>query len=312
MKKNIVSFIFPFLLLLLIIFAPEASEGAANGLVLWYRQVLPALMPFTLILQVMMANGTVLACSRFLNVITKKIFGLSPVCSFCILSGFLCGFPTGALTAVQAADNHLISQDEAQILVGTCNNAGPMFISSYILEKQLHVAEQRGILTCLFYLSAILWLFIRSRMLTRTHTADSYFSPDKPLYAPTGTDISYRSILLKSAELMLKIGVFMMLFSIFSTIMSSFTFIPEKAAAILSLLIEITTGAASISVLSISNQIKTVLIMSGTAFGGLCIAAQTYSIIHSQKLSFVTYLMDKLIISLMTACLTFLCIKLSV
>lgn len=306
MKETVFSVLLCLLVVLLIIFAPAASAGAASGLILWYRQVLPALMPFTLILQLMMAGGTVSWLGRLVGPLTRKVFGLSPACSFCILTGFLCGFPMGALTAAQTLEQKLITRQEAQLLASACNNAGPMFLSSYILEQQLHAGSRRPMLTLIFYGSALLWLWLRSLFLhsrlQQTQPSDS----DKKL-----TAIPFRRIMLNTSELMLKIGISMMIFAILCEILNTVSGISPKTSAIISMLLEITNGAAAISSLPLSNEIKTVLIMSGTSFGGLCIALQTYTVIHSQKLSFVKYLIDKAAVSLLTGSLTLLWLRIS-
>ena len=110
---------------------------------------------------------------------------------------------------------------------------------------------------------------------------------------------------------MLKIGVSMMIFAIFCEVINSMSVISPENASLLTMLMEITNGAHAIAVLSLTDKIKTVLIMSGTAFGGLCIAFQTYTVIHSQKLSFVKYLMDKTAISLLTGTLALLWLQIS-
>ena len=308
MKEKAVSVLLCLLLLLLIIFAPAVSSGAAGGLILWYSQVLPALMPFTLILQLMMAGGTVSWLGQIMGPAIVRIFGLSPACSFCILSGFLCGFPMGALTASQMLEQKLISKKEAQLLSSACNNAGPMFLGSYILEQQLHAGDKRPVLMIIFYGSALLWLWFRSLFI---HPGAVTSSSPAIRKHKTASAVSFRYILLNSSELMLKIGVSMMIFAIFCEVINSMSVISPENASLLTMLMEITNGAHAIAVLSLTDKIKTVLIMSGTAFGGLCIAFQTYTVIHSQKLSFVKYLMDKTAISLLTGTLALLWLQIS-
>lgn len=306
MKEKAISILLCFLLILLIIFAPSASVGASKGLILWYSQVLPSLLPFTLILQMMMNSGTVLWLGSISGPVISKVFGLSPSGSFCILTGFLCGFPMGALTASQIFEQKLINKEETQLLAAACNNAGPMFLSSYILEQQLHTGNRRPVLTLIFYGSALLWLWIRSRLL---HTKP--ISPQASFSRKKNTSVSFRQILLNSSELMLKVGVSMMIFAIFCEIIQGISGISPENAAFVTMFMEITNGANAIAGLSLTNKIKTVLIMGGTAFGGLCIAFQTYTVIHAQKLSLIKYLLDKAAISLITGILTLLYFQIS-
>lgn len=308
MKEKALSVLLCCLLFLMLAFAPSVCAGAAKGLILWYRQVLPALMPFTLIVQLMMSGNTVLWLSRISAPLIRKIFGLSPACSFCLLTGYLCGFPMGALTAAQSLEKKRIRREEAQLLAASCNNAGPMFLSSYILDQLLKTGSRRPVFIVIFYGSALLWMWLRSRFLPscRNSIHDSNTAMHEQ---DSGT--SFRDILLRSSELMLKVGITMMIFAIFCEVLYMLPGISPSFSAAAAMLLEITNGACAVSVLELPDKTKTVLIMGGTAFGGLCIAFQTYTVIHAQKLSLIKYLLDKAAISLITGILTLLYFQIS-
>ena len=63
-------------------------------------------------------------------------------------------------------------------------------------------------------------------------------------------------------------------------------------------LLEITTGINYISSTSLNENIKIVLIMGITAFGGFSALAQTNSVINTTRLSIGTYLKNKIISNL--------------
>lgn len=60
MKTKKLSVFFLIGLFLLMLFSPETvATGAANGLLLWYRQVLPVLFPFLLITGLMIRTESI-------------------------------------------------------------------------------------------------------------------------------------------------------------------------------------------------------------------------------------------------------------
>ena len=304
-KKQFCAILLLLLPFFLVIFAPQAAKGAANGLVLWFNQVLPVLFPFSFILQLIIASDALSVVSPLPAPVIGKLFHLSAPCGFCILSGFLCGFPMGAMTASQALEHKMISREEAQLLAGICNHASPMFFTGYTLNQTLPEHPLKPFLLLIFYISPLLWLWIRC--LFRHHFHPSLST--KPITAAFENKrqiFPTRILLLNSAELMLKIGVCMMFFSIFQEIIRSLPFISPSSAAVLSLFLEITSGSAAISRLPWTEFQKTIFIMGGTAFGGLCIAFQSYTVLKSKTLSFVQYLADKSAVGIITAALVWI------
>ena len=305
MKKQLSAILLLSLPVFLLIFAPQAAKGAAHGLILWFNQVLPVLFPFSFILQLIIASDALFIISPWTAPVIRKLFRLSAPCGFCILSGFLCGFPMGAMTTSQAYENKIISCDEAQLLAGICNHASPMFFGGYILGQTLQNHPLRLYLLLIFYISPLLWLWIRCFF--RYYLHPSLSTPDvSAAFLPTHKAFDTRLLLLNSAELMLKIGVCMMFFSIFQEIIQSLPFISPSAAAILALFLEITSGSAAISRLPWTEFTKTLFIMGGTAFGGLCIAFQSYTVMKAKNLSFTQYLADKSAVGIITAALVWI------
>lgn len=161
MKKHLTSILLLLLPAVLIIYAPQAVRGASAGLVLWFNQVLPVLFPFALILQLIMSANALSGISCLTAPIMQKCLHLSPACSFCLLAGFLCGFPMGTAVSVQAFENGLISRKEAQLLSGVCNHASPMFFGGYILNQILPDHPLHSCLILIFYASPFLWFLLR-------------------------------------------------------------------------------------------------------------------------------------------------------
>ena len=63
-------------------FPGNRCTGAANGLLLWYRQVLPVLFPFLLITGLMIRTESISLINHTLSPILKPFLGISENASF--------------------------------------------------------------------------------------------------------------------------------------------------------------------------------------------------------------------------------------
>lgn len=187
--------------------------------------------------------------------IMQKCLHLSPACSFCLLAGFLCGFPMGTAVSVQAFENGLISRKEAQLLSGSAIMPAPCFLGGYILDQILPDHPLHSCLILIFYASPFLWFLLRCFFLhhppasVRDRAVAKNTRPSAPL--------PFRTILLNASELMLKIGVCMMIFSILQAIIGNLPFVPASLSAVLALFLEITSGSAAVRLLPLQLCLKT-------------------------------------------------------
>ena len=140
MKTKKLSVFFLIGLFLLMLFSPETvATGAANGLLLWYRQVLPVLFPFLLITGLMIRTESISLINHTLSPILKPFLGISENASFSVVCGFLCGFPVGAKSCSDLTDKGKISSAEGEYLLSFCNNVSPAFLTG--LAKTLPIVK---------------------------------------------------------------------------------------------------------------------------------------------------------------------------
>ena len=138
MKTKKLSVFFLIGLFLLMLFSPETvATGAANGLLLWYRQVLPVLFPFLLITGLLIRTESISLINHALFPILKPFLGISEKASFSVVCGFLCGFPVGAKSCSDLTDKGEISSAEGEYLLSFCNNVSPAFLTGYVAVQSL-------------------------------------------------------------------------------------------------------------------------------------------------------------------------------
>ena len=81
-------------LALFMIVEPAATlEASANGLKLWFQAVLPALFPFFVVCDLLVALGVVRFLGVILEPVMRPVFRLPGAAGFVVAMGFTSGFP---------------------------------------------------------------------------------------------------------------------------------------------------------------------------------------------------------------------------
>jgi sporulation integral membrane protein YlbJ len=292
------------LFLAIILFFPASSfAGAKKGLLLWFNTVLPALLPFIIVSNLIIGLQLTRPLSKLLYPVFHFLFGISQGGCYPVLIGFLSGIPVGAKTVADLVSQGSIKEKEGQYLLGFCNNASPMFIMSYIAISQLQLPSIRLHLLIIIYLSGILSSFLIFRILPATIfngkvvlSAMDYGqnsrinnNPQKSYFAVLDSSI------MNGFEIITKVGGYIILFSIPAQIISTLG-TGDSYMKLFSIgLLEITTGINQISLSNMDLGAKIALITMITAFGGLSGIAQTKSVINNTRLSIGVYIKSKLL-----------------
>ena len=132
MKKFIITVSTLLFLCLLLVFPKIALIGATRGLLLWFNTILPTLLPFLIISNLIMQFQITDCLTTFLYPTLGKLLRISKAGCYPMIIGMLSGYPVGAKACADLVKNKEISREEGQFLLCFCNNASPMFIISYI------------------------------------------------------------------------------------------------------------------------------------------------------------------------------------
>lgn len=348
------------LLILLLCFPSICLRGARSGLLLWFETILPILFPFMITIRLFEELHLTSVINRLLSPLICRLFSVSPAASFTIVSGFLCGFPLGAKSCAERVADGSLSKAEGQYLLSFCNQVSPSFLLGYITIVLL---DKEGFS---FFLLSVLSAVLTGRLLyhsyyhktfqracpssfrkssTYAHKASSKPSPahlseaaSKPCdtqaakepapssAAPTLLQLFDRNI-LSCAELLVRVGGFMILFSIlsqlaFHAVLALSGKIPAVLRSVLLFFcgtLEVTQGTSFVNeaitrrliclpFLSL-EQTKTVLILILTSFGGFSAIAQTQSVISKSGLSIRQYFIARLVNACITGLLCILFLK---
>lgn len=302
MKKSFSAVSAILILLLLLTHSSLSYEGACQGLLLWFQTVLPTLLPFMLCSSLIVKLGGIpLLIAPFRPLLTH-VFKLSDNGCYILVSGLLCGYPMGAKTCSEFLDQGLLSPDEARYLLAVSNHPSPMFLLGYAasgLTASSAVPAPTAVLLLSLYLP-ILPLSFLARKIYGFHPQSNTNRPDRTVQT------SFDTIMMNSFEIMVKIGGYIMLFSILAAFIRQTPAISSFQKTFFLGLVEITTGIQAIKT-ALDSPLKELLLTISAAFGGLSGLFQTKSVLGNPALSIRHYTLWKILHTALSA-ICFLCI----
>lgn len=292
MKKWIPGVLTTFIFISMLFSSKAVFNGAASGILLWFRIVLPTLFPFMLISSLLLATGGLTVISRTTGGIFRKIFATSGHGSYAVLCGFLCGYPMGAKSAADLIRAGKITDREGAYLLSFNNNTSPVFIMNFIVWKTL--GQERLLLPTMLilYLVPVLISFATRK----------YYLNGEKYFQNCGSkrkkENAFRfavvdDCMMGSFEAILKVGGYIILFSIILSLLRQLSLKIDLWYILLSSL-EITNGIRLISGQFQGSVFCYPLILGLTSFGGFCAAAQTKCMLEGTKIRLFPYVIQKL------------------
>lgn len=309
--KRFLSFLLLVLFLGFLLFFPGQSlVYAKNGLLLWFYTLLPSLLPFMILSGLLLELNLLEKILAPLKCFWRAAFGLSCQSAYALLLGVFCGYPMGAKITGDLYRSGQISRQEALYLLTFVNHPGPSFLSAYLCVGLFHMPRLifpvYGILYASSFGTSLIFRFLlsqkrSSRLLAASLSQAEEKAPRSPAFGE-----SLDASILNSFESIARLGGYIILFSILqgmcSLLLSPFPAVHRIFAGLL----EITTG---LSFLLQGTEPSLALLpaaLAFTSFGGLCVAAQTRSMLLGTSLPLKPYLEGKAVSALLTLGLSYL------
>lgn len=302
MKKKLIFLSIFILIAYLLVFPTQAVHAAATGLILWYERVLPSLLPFAILSNILIYSNAISILMRYLYPVIRPFFPCSPEGGFVLLTGFLFGFPMGSKNCAELLKAGKLEKEEADLLFIITNNISPVFISSYILCQELNTPSLIGISYLILYLPPLILGAFWCRFFSRSgKTAGQEKTPT------SGSQMNFKIIdagIMNGFETLTRLGGYIMLFSIFASILTELPLcLPIKTLLIG--ITEITNGIHQLPSSGYPGSTCYVLAMAFTAFGGLSGVAQTSSMVKGCALSMKQYLLAKILLAILSGLLAY-------
>lgn len=287
---------------------------AGLGLELWFSKMIPALLPFMILSGIMVRLNLTERMSMAIYPVVGPLYKVRKNVCYCMLLGFLCGFPMGAKVTGELRERGMLTRREAQYLLAFCNNIGPVYFCSFVLP----LLGRRLVLPYLFGMYGIPLLY--GLILRYTVYSDIGIVLTKQSTISTArklTDGRHAQGELQSCELpskkkstwllvldaaeqsvqasvqsILMLGGYMILFNLMNLIPHVLL---GRPLAVVGPLLEITGG------LGMLQQNLPLFSLLALSFGGLSCIAQTYSCIRNTDLSLSGYIFHKVLLTVLNA-----------
>lgn len=282
----------------------QSLSYALLGLELWFNKMIPSLLPFMILSGIMVRLNLTEKMAMAVYPVVNPLYKIRKNVCYCMLLGFLCGFPMGAKVTGELRERGLLTTREAQFLLAFCNNIGPVYFLSFALP----LLGRRLVFPYLFGMYGIPLLY----GLVLRHTVY------RDIEMPGITRKDYRSqrelrsceqrpqeksLLFKvleateqsvqaSIQSIMMLGGYMILFNLMNLIPHVLL---GRPLDILGPLLEITGG------LGMLKERLPLFSLLALSFGGLSCIAQTYSCIKNTDLSLSEYIYHKMVLTVLNA-----------
>lgn len=304
-----------YLIYLLLRYPSLSLEYASTGLMLWFQKMIPTLLPFMILSGIMIRMNLTEKFVSFAHPFLHRLYGTSPNGSYTIVMGFLCGFPMGARIIGELYQTGRLNREESSRLLAFCNNIGPIYFLSFVVPSL--TIDKPLLPFVIMYGIPLLYGILIMRLLPSVQRAlykigDVQLIPAIP-YNGTSTSSTRNSAcalpllaaiddsVLSGLIGIAKLGGYMIFFNLLNIAFVPFHNLNETFLYLYNCLLEITSGIDHSS----HHLYTSILIL--LPFGGLSCIAQTYSMIQHTDLSIRSYILHKVIQTVLTAlCYLFL------
>lgn len=260
-------------IILFLAFPGRVSFAARSALSMCAVSVIPSLFPFMAAAKCAVLSGDINEDNGFFRLIAR-IFGISPAGVWSLLSGLICGYPTGAKTAFDLCREGRISKREAVKLSCFCNNGGPAFIISVVGGGFLR-STSYGIIIYLCHITASLLTGLALRKLPVKK------APPRKKELPRGIMWVLPEALLDSASGILNVTGIIVFFAALLEVIKGI--LPMGLTAnpvydgMFCGLFEITSGIKSLASSPVDIPLKLSLITFLMSFSGFSVIMQSLS-----------------------------------
>ena len=278
--------------LLFLFYPSEVLAASREGLLLWFNNVLPGLLPFMVIINMLVMLGFAKVMGGFLRPVMGKIFRLPGCAGVPLIVGLTSGFPMGAKTVADLRRTGELTVKEAQHLVAFCNNAGPIFILG-VVGAGLFGSVKIGYILWVGHILAAILLGIFLRAKKREHFAETKTAQAVEAGKNICGPCQVLGVAVKNAmESMVVIGGLIIFFSAVTAALEAVG-LPDVgiAGGLATGLIEVTAGVRDVAFDSGLINIGGAAFVLG--FSGLSVHIQALHFLEGTGVKFGPYILAK-------------------
>ncbi len=281
-------------LALFIVTEPEiCGNGAAEGIVLSGRVIIPSLFPFTVCVLFLMKSGA-LGILNFADSFTRRLFGISAQNFSAMLFSFIGGYPTGAKLLNESVRQRKISPENAGVLLCCCVNAGPAFVILAVGSSTLGSRKAGYILLAAHIISALILSFLMRFFIKKENTIS------QNAHMQISISDNFVSSVSDAAASVMTVCAYVILFSVISSYIDKLS---ENISFLryISPLLEVTNGVQNM------RNIPAISFLLG--FAGISIWCQVISVGSLIKFNFPLFAAARILHGLLSSGICMLLLK---
>lgn len=261
-----------------------------QGISVFVKNVLPSLMPFFIL------SDILLNYNYFDNL--KRVFKFK-YANFLIVS-MISGLPSNAKYLNDMIKNSSISANDASRVLAFSFFPNPMFVIGTVGMLFNNKVYPVIVLVILYFSSFIVYLINYKSL------EDKDFVSDK-------SKVEFFTLLKSSIQnsfstLLVILGV-IVVFTIVISIIKYYLSVNQGVITVINVILELTTGVKSISVLNAPLVYKYTLLAFGLSISGMSVIMQAFGIMSGSKLDYKEFIKNKVFVVLISVVLTFIVFK---
>ncbi len=322
----------------LVVFPAEGVRAAVAGLRLFWEVVLPSLLPFFVLSEIMLGMGVVHFLGVLLEPLMRPLFNVPGVGAFALSMGLAAGYPMDAVITGRFRRSGMCSRIEGERLLSFTNTADPLFIFGAVAVGMFGRPELGATLAIAHYISSftvgVVFKFykddggvsvkkereiLQPRMLRRA--VQALFKARRDDGRPIGRLLG--DAVKESITTLLMIGGFIVLFAVLvkmfdvfqvmkmitpvlGGLLQIFGIAPGLAGSVFNGILEIDLGAVAASK-AVAPMVDKMMIASWIiAWSGLSVHAQVASVIHDTDIRMTPYVIGRFLHGIFAAVYTWL------
>ena len=306
-KYNIIlSILFFIFVIYTILNIQESKESTCNILITFSKNILPSLLPFLILNQILIKFGIIDFLSYIFQFISYPLFKISGKGASIILIGILNGFPSSAIYTSLMFSKKEIKKEEAQRLINFIFFPSLSFLFS-ILKTNLNDSNLFLLLILSLYLTGFTFLYISSfklkeevSLLSFNETIENIKQKQKNFVL--AKDI--KEIISYSFNTLLNILGIITLFSIPCLILDKM--LPSTISIIMQGFIEFSIPSIKISSLWENKKRIVLTLIPILSFSSLSSIMQANLFIHDASLNSKKFVFSRIIVSICSLFILFL------
>lgn len=279
-------------ILLLFLDREAATSQCLQALAQWYETMIPALFPMMLLSSVVVDTGFPAKIGKLCNRTLLRFLHISDQGCYCLIAGFLFGFPMGAKTVSDMLLKKQLSAKEAEYLLSFINCIGPMYTINLI---HTHFPQHAlwKLIGGIYGLPLLYGTFLRYTVYRNVNqTGSETMSVPINSYSHSSFPDALYECVPKCGKSILMLGGYMILFQVSFVTLDHFLMSLNLVTNAFYPLLEITGGF-----FKLSAETDLAVILFYTTFGGGCCLLQTYSFLRPAGLSARKYILHKTILA---------------